>query len=455
MPKNATAASSRDLYSVSRLNAEVRAVLEGGFPLIWVEGEITGLSQPRSGHWYFGLKDAYAQVRCAMFRNRNLLARFRPQDGQQVVIRARVSFFEPRGEFQLVAEHMEPAGEGALRRAFETLKAKLEAEGLFDAARKKPLPAYPRRVGLVTSPTGAAIHDCLTVLRRRFPPLPVVVYPVPVQGEGAAAEIVQMLRIADARGDCDLLILTRGGGSPEDLAPFNDEALARTIAGLRTPLIAAIGHEIDFSIADFVADRRAPTPSAAAELASPDGAEVAARLSRIVGRLQGTVRGYARAARTRLDHLEHRLARSHPAVLLRQRAQRLDELELRHLRSMARRVEHARQRFVRIEGRLLLLAPSARIALSRANVRGALRRLAAATRATLADRRGRLATTAGRLDALSPLATLDRGYAIVRRAEDGRLVRSCDLAPPGARIDALLADGALRCRVEDCVPRRR
>jgi exodeoxyribonuclease VII large subunit len=281
------------------------------------------------------------------------------------------------------------------------------------------------------------------------------VYPVPVQGEGAAAEIVQMLRIADARGDCDLLILTRGGGSPEDLAPFNDEALARTIAGLRTPLIAAIGHEIDFSIADFVADRRAPTPSAAAELASPDGAEVAARLSRIVGRLQGTVRGYARAARTRLDHLEHRLARSHPAVLLRQRAQRLDELELRHLRSMARRVEHARQRFVRIEGRLLLLAPSARIALSRANVRGALRRLAAATRATLADRRGRLATTAGRLDALSPLATLDRGYAIVRRAEDGRLVRSCDLAPPGARIDALLADGALRCRVEDCVPRRR
>ena len=187
MPENDDAAPSRDLYSVSRLAAEVRAVLEGSFPLIWVEGEITGLSQPRSGHWYFGLKDAYAQVRCAMFRNRNLLARFRPADGQQVVIRARVSFFEPRGEFQLVAEHIEPAGEGALRRAFEVLKAKLDAAGLFDAARKKPLPPYPRRLGLVTSPSGAAIHDCLTVLRRRFPALPVVLYPVPVQGDGAAA----------------------------------------------------------------------------------------------------------------------------------------------------------------------------------------------------------------------------------------------------------------------------
>ena len=455
MLDNDAAVPSRDLYSVSRLNAEVRAVLEGSFPLVWVEGEITGLSQPRSGHWYFGLKDAFSQVRCAMFRNRNLLVRFRPADGQQVMIRARVSFFEARGEFQLVAEHIEPAGEGALRRAFEALKAKLDQEGLFDAARKQPLPAFPRRVGLVTSPSGAAIHDCLTVLRRRFPALPVVVYPVSVQGDGAAAEIAQMLRIADARADCDLLILTRGGGAPEDLAPFNDEALARTIAALRVPLIAAIGHEIDFTIADFVADRRAPTPSAAAELASPDGAELAARLRRVTARLRAAVRRLAGRERTRLDHLAHRLARSHPAALLRQRAQRLDALELRQRQEIARLIERHHQRLARAQGRLLLLAPSTRLALAGGRLAGAARRLGTAARAGLAARRGRLAATAGRLDALSPLATLDRGYAIVRRSDDGQVIRSCDLAPPGTSVEALLADGVLACRVETCAPRRR
>ena len=446
--------TNRDLYSVSRLTAEVRAVLEGSFPLVWVEGEITGLSQPRSGHWYFGLKDAYAQVRCAMFRNRNLLARFRPADGQQVLIRARVSFYEARGEFQLVAEHIEPAGEGALRRAFEALKAKLDQEGLFDAARKQPLPAFPRRVGLVTSPTGAAIHDCLTVLRRRLPGLPVVVYPVPVQGEGAAAEIADMLRIADARGECDLLILTRGGGSPEDLAPFNDEALARTIASLRTPLIAAIGHEIDFTIADFVADRRAPTPSAAAELATPDRADLATRLTGVVARLRRTLLHTADRARTRLDHLAHRLARSHPAARLRQRAQRLDELEVRQRRAIARLIERHRQRLTRARARLLLLTPANRLALARGRLADALRRLATTARNGLGARRGRLVATAGKLDALSPLATLDRGYAIVRRTADGRVVRACDLAPPGTAVEALLADGVLACRVESCRPRR-
>ena len=453
MPETDAAAPSRDLYSVSRLNAEVRSVLEGSFPLVWVEGEITGLSQPRSGHWYFGLKDAHAQVRCAMFRNRNLLVRFRPADGQQVVIRARVSFFEPRGEFQLVAEHVEPAGEGALRRAFDALKAKLDKEGLFDAARKQPLPAYPRRLGLVTSPTGAALHDCLTVLRRRFPSLAVVLYPVPVQGEGAAAEIAEMLRVADARGECDLLILTRGGGSPEDLAAFNDEGVARTIAGLRTPLIAAIGHEIDFTIADFVADRRAPTPSAAAELATPDGAELAGRVSRAAERLGGAIRRLAVARGTRLDHLAHRLSRGHPAALLRQRAQRLDELELRQHQAVARRMERGRQHLARVAGRLLLLSPASRFAPARARLVSALRRLGAATRASLFARRGRLAAAAGKLDTLSPLATLDRGYALVRRADDHRVVRCCALAPPGTRVEALVGDGVLACRVEACTPR--
>ena len=455
MPQDDPTQPARDLYSVSRLNAEVRAVLEGSFPVIWVEGEVTGLSQPRSGHWYFGLKDSFAQVRCAMFRNRNILARFRPADGQQVLIRARVSFFEARGEFQLVAEHIEPAGEGALRRAFEALKAKLEKEGLFDPARKKPLPAYPRRVGLVTSPTGAAIHDCLTVLRRRFPALPVVLYPVPVQGEGAAAEIAQMLRVADTRDECDLLILTRGGGSPEDLAPFNDEALARTIATLRTPLIAAIGHEIDFTIAEFVADRRAPTPSAAAELASPDGVELGARVERLAVRLRSGARRHAATARARLEHLVHRLRRSHPAAILRQRAQRVDDLDERQRRALARRLERQAARLAGARGRLQLLAPTTRLALARDRLAAAARALGRAARTAVGGRQSHLAATAGKLDALSPLATLDRGYAIVRRSDDGRLVRSCNLAPPGTAVEALLADGLLACRVEDCTPRQR
>lgn len=454
MPERDPIQPARDLYSVSRLNAEVRAVLEGSFPLIWVEGEITGLSQPRSGHWYFGLKDSFAQVRCAMFRNRNILVRFRPTEGQQVVIRARVSFFEARGEFQLIAEHIEPAGEGALHRAFEALKAKLEKEGLFDPARKRALPAHPRRVGIVTSPSGAAIHDCLTVLRRRFPALPVVVYPVPVQGEGAAIEITQMLRLADARGECDLLVLTRGGGSPEDLAPFNDEALARTIAGLRTPLIAAIGHETDVTIADFVADRRAPTPSAAAELASPDGAELGARLARLAARLRSGTLRQAAAALTRLEHLTHRLRRSHPAAILHQRAQRLDDLDSRQRHALARRLERHRERLARTQGRLRLLAPSTGLVRARDRLTGVARRLATAIVQSVTARRSHLAGTAGRLDALSPLATLDRGYAIVRRGEDGRVIRSCDLAPPGTAVEVLLADGVLACRVESCNPRQ-
>jgi exodeoxyribonuclease VII large subunit len=449
------AASGRDVWTVSRLNAEARAVLEGSFPLLWIEGEVSGMSQPRSGHWYFTLKDPFAQVRCAIFRNRNALLRFTPVDGQQVLVRARISFYEARGEFQLVVEHMEPSGEGALRRAYEVLKARLEKEGLFDAARKRPLPAHPRRLGIVTSPTGAAIHDVLTVLRRRFPGLPVVIYPVPVQGDGAAAAIAAMLRLADARGECDVLLLTRGGGSPEDLACFNDEALARAIAALRTPLVSAVGHEVDFTIADFVADRRAPTPSAAAELLSPDAEALRATLRRLSTRLRlAGVRGLA-LARTRLAHATHRLGQAHPAAVLRQRAQRIDDLEGRARLSLARRLEGQRARLARALGRLGLLSPSRRLALLGQQVTTAGRRLGAATRERLADRRHRLALASGALNALSPLATLERGFAVVRRADDGRIVRDCASAPPGTRVNALVADGVLDCRVAACTPRER
>ena len=270
-PESGLAAEPRrDIYSVSRLNREARGLLEAGLPSLWITGELSNLARPASGHWYFTLKDEDAQVRCAMFRQRTLAVRVAPRDGMQVLMRARVGLYEARGEFQLVVDHLEEAGEGELRRRFEALKQKLAAEGLFDAARKRVPPRFPARIGIVTSATGAALRDVLHVLRRRCPGVPVIVYAVPVQGAGAPREIAAMLELADRRREVEVLLLVRGGGSLEDLFAFNDESLARTIAGIGLPLITGIGHEIDFTIADFVADLRAPTPSAAAELAVPD-----------------------------------------------------------------------------------------------------------------------------------------------------------------------------------------
>lgn len=260
---------NREVFTVSQLNDEVRALLENQFPLIWVEGEISNLARPASGHLYFSLKDDAAQVRCAMFKMRNRLLDFQPENGQQVLLRTRVSLYPARGEFQLIVEHMEAAGDGALRRQFELLKRRLSEEGLFDPESKLPLPMVPERLGVITSPTGAAIRDILSVLKRRFPGIPVLIYPVPVQGAEAPAAIVKALRTAAARHECDLLIMARGGGSLEDLWAFNDEAVARAMHACPIPIVSGIGHEIDFTIADFVADQRAPTPSAAAELVSP------------------------------------------------------------------------------------------------------------------------------------------------------------------------------------------
>ncbi|MDE2196596.1 MAG: exodeoxyribonuclease VII large subunit, partial [Gammaproteobacteria bacterium] len=260
----------RQVFSVSRLNHEARALLEGGFPLLWVEGELSNLSRPASGHLYFSLKDAAAQVRCALFRNRATLLRCKPAEGMQVLVRARVSLYEPRGDFQLIVEHMEDAGHGALQRAFEQLRQKLAGEGLFDPAHKKPLPAMPGIIGVVTSPSGAALRDILSVIRRRQPSARVILYPAPVQGEGAGAKLAAMIRTASARAECDVLIIARGGGSLEDLWAFNEEAVARAIHACALPIISGVGHEIDFTIADFVADARAPTPTAAAELVTPD-----------------------------------------------------------------------------------------------------------------------------------------------------------------------------------------
>src|SRR6202161_3647645 len=324
----------RDIYSVSRLNREVRVLLERGFGSLWLEAEISNFAKPSSGHWYFSLKDAAAQVRCAMLRQRNMLCSFTARDGQKVLVRARIGLYEPRGEYQLLIDHMEDAGQGALKRQFEELSAKLAAEGLFASERKRALPMIPKRIGVITSSTGAAIRDILHVLARRFAAVPVLIYPVSVQGATAAAEIVAAVRLAGRRAECDVLILARGGGSLEDLWAFNDEALARAVIASPVPILSGIGHEIDFTIADFAADVRAPTPSAAAEIAVTDGAEWLTSLSRLTHRLQRGLLRRVEAQRERLRWLIGRAALVSPTARLSQQTQRLDELEQRMFRAL-------------------------------------------------------------------------------------------------------------------------
>lgn len=438
----------RDIFSISRLNTEIRSVLEGSFPLLWVEGEISNLSQPRSGHLYYSLKDAYAQVRCAMFRGRRNLLRFQPKNGDKVLIRARVSFYEARGDFQLIAEHMEPAGEGALQRAFEELKDSLGKEGLFEASRKLPLPQYPRRIGIITSPTGAAIHDILIVLKRRFPALPVRIFPSRVQGDGAEKELIQALRAADQDKDCDLLILTRGGGSLEDLSAFNDEGLARTISQLKTPLITAIGHEIDFTIADFVADRRAPTPSAAAELASQDGRALLSRIVDLKFQLLRRQRGTTQNSRTSLAHLFERLKRLHPRTQLEQYQQRLDGISVKGLRIIKQKIDWSTQRSDGLMRRLRAGSPAQRLRSLDREIYAIHSRLDRSMSQGLEKKHAGLHHQIDRLQGISPLATLARGYSILRTKDEKRVISDINTVVIGDQLVATVSNGDLSVKIE-------
>ncbi|HEY2782043.1 MAG TPA: exodeoxyribonuclease VII large subunit [Steroidobacteraceae bacterium] len=438
---------NRDIYSVSRLNREVRVLLERGFGSLWLEAEVSNLARPSSGHWYFSLKDATAQVRCCMFRQRNMLCAFAARDGQKVLVRARIGLYEPRGEFQLVIDHMEDAGLGALKRQFEELSAKLAAEGLFAPERKRALPMIPKRIGVITSPTGAAIRDILHVLARRFAAVPVLIYPVAVQGAAAAAEITAAMRAAGRRAECDVLILARGGGSLEDLWAFNDEALARAIVASPIPVISGIGHEIDFTIADFAADIRAPTPSAAAELAVPDGEEWRASLRRLAQRLQRGLRRRVEAQRERLRWLVGRAALVSPTARLAQQTQRLDDLEQRLSRALRQILADRRTLLGERRSRLWQLSPAARLRSAAARQAALYARLRAAALARLHLARERFSPLVRTLNAVSPLATLERGYAIVSRA-DGGILRNAADAPPGSLIEARLAQGKIRAKVE-------
>jgi exodeoxyribonuclease VII large subunit len=439
---------SRDIFTVSRLNREARAVIEGSFPLLWVEGEISNLAQPASGHIYFTLKDPAAQVRCAMFRAKRMLLGFAPVNGQQVLVRARVSLYEGRGEFQLNVEHMEPAGEGALRLQLERLKQKLAAEGLFDETLKRPLPAFPHQVGIVTSPTGAAIRDLLSILRRRFPGLPVLVYPSKVQGEGAVEELIAMLELANRRRECDVLVLARGGGPLEDLMAFNDERLARAIRRSAVPVVTGVGHEIDLSIADLAADRRAATPSAAAELISPSAIQVAQRLRGLEQRLDTAAGRMTSKLRQRLDTTLRHLRLLHPAAGVQRQQQAMDELERRIIEAMSRRTDRSRGRWQAAAGRLLSASPRRSVErLTSASL--ALRTRLMRAMPVLQQVRGqRLARAVQSLETLSPLATLSRGYAIVRLLPDGRVLTDAKVADAGSIVEAQLAKGRLICRVE-------
>ena len=482
----------RDIYTVSRLNREVRVLLERGFGLLWLEAEISNLAKPSSGHWYFSLKDAGAQVRCAMFRQRNLLCTFSAKDGQKVLVRARISLYEPRGEFQLVIDHMEDAGLGALKRQFEELSARLSLEGLFAADRKRLLPKLPTRIGIITSPTGAAVRDILHVLARRFPAVHVLIYPVLVQGAQAAADIVAALAMASRHRLCDVLILARGGGSLEDLWAFNDERLARAIVASPIPIVTGIGHEVDFTIADFAADVRAPTPSAAAELVVPDAQEWLEAFQRLGMRVQRCMQRGLEERRERLRWLMKRSASAGPSARLAQHAQRVDELEQCLLRALGRQLRGYREQLRWLSGRALLVSPAIRLAQQAArlqNLRQRLERtlkhilytrrsaldgrqsrlwqasptaqvrhtaarhaalfarLQAAGLANLRRSRERLIPLVRTLHAVSPLATLERGYAIVTR-EDGVILRDSADALPGTLIEARLTVGRVRARVE-------
>jgi len=435
----------REVLTVSQLNGRARVLLEDVFAQVWVEGEISNLSRPASGHIYFTLKDSQAQVRCALFRQNATRVRQALRDGLAVRVRGKVSLFEGRGDYQLIVDNLEPAGDGALRLAFEALKEKLTAEGLFAIERKKPLPAHPRRIGIISSPTGAVIRDIISVFRRRAPQIALILIPSAVQGREACEQVVRALELADRQG-FDALILARGGGSLEDLWCFNEEAVARAVAACVTPIVSAVGHETDVSISDFVADVRAPTPSAAAELLAPDASELQLRLSSLHRRLLLRMQDRLNRERMRLDGFSKRLR--HPGERLRQQAQRLDDLDMRLRRAFERQLSARHERFARLDARLTAQHPGRTLALLQQRLSNIAERLPRAMRESLKQRNLQLQSQAQTLHAISPLATLGRGYSILLD-DRGHAIHSAAQTRPGQRLKAKLGEGELEVRVED------
>ncbi len=436
-----SASMQRNIITVSQLNRETGQLLAEHFLSVLVEGELSNTTQPSSGHLYFTLKDANAQVRCAMFRTQQRRLTFKPENGKQVIVKAQVSLYEPRGDYQLIVEHIEEAGDGALRKAFDALKLKLSEQGLFDAVGKKSLPVLPRAIGVITSPSGAAIRDILTVLQRRFAAIPVLVYPVAVQGDNAKYEIAGAIASANRHKQCDVIILGRGGGSLEDLWAFNEELVARAIYASEIPIISAVGHETDFTIADFVADLRAATPSAAAEHASPDQQQWLSRFVYLESRLQQQLQRKLNQKQQTLDWLSQRLQQQHPGQKLARNTRRMDELEVRLKRAMHAKLRHMTGIVEAKTARLWQYNPAITIGSYKQQQDYLTRRLLAATSHKLEQLGQRLMNSSQTLHAVSPLATLNRGYALALDPSSGGIIRSVEQLNVGDMVQTRLAQG--------------
>jgi exodeoxyribonuclease VII large subunit len=406
MINNLKSNSENVIYSVSELNQMVQTLLEDAFLPVWIEGEVSNFASPHSGHWYFSLKDSNAQIRCALFQGRHRYKNLQLKDGMQVLVCAKISLYPARGEFQLIVNYLELAGEGALRKAFEKLKAQLAAEGLFDAVHKKTLPKFPKTVGVITSETGAALHDICAVLKKRFAAIAIIIYPCLVQGKTAATQLVQQIQRANQRQECELLILARGGGSLEDLWPFNEENVARAIFQSHLPLISAIGHETDFTIADFVADCRAATPSMAAQLASPDKQEQQQLLAKTAQRLVKFMQYLLNSHQQQLENLGKRLR--HPRQRLQDNLQRLDDITQRLTLTMKTQLQIRQQKL---------------LSLSRT------------------------------LHAVSPLASLARGYAVIKNVKTKQIIRTMEEVNIGDQVLAEITNGKLLCQIKDKLPK--
>ena len=433
------------IWTVSALNFEVKTLLSRGLGTLWIEGEISNFARPASGHWYFTLKDDKAQCRAAMFRGRNSRVGFQPANGQKVLLRAQVTLYEARGEYQLIVDHLEDAGVGELMRRYEQLKAQLAQEGLFDSALKKPLPAHPRKIALVTSATGAAIRDVLSVIARRAPHIPIVVFPTPVQGENAAGQIRQALQRVLDYGECDVVLLVRGGGSLEDLWSFNDEALARDIVAYPLPLVTGVGHEVDFTIADFVADLRAPTPSVAAESITPDINELMQSIDDRVARLLGQVEWRLGKARERLGYLQKALDQQHPTRQFAQSKLLLEHAYASILRQQRAMLVEQGHRLRLCQSTLAQHHPGVKIAQLREHLARLLENHQAAMRQKLLLAHHQLSLQGRSLDTLSPLKTLARGFAAVNKGE--KLVTSVKQLASGDAVSIRLADGAAEAKI--------
>lgn len=434
----------KTLLSVSQLNRRAKQLLETHFAFVWVSGEISNLAKPSSGHWYFSLKDNAAQVRCAMFKNANQRLRWTPESGQQVSIRARVSLYEGRGEYQLIVEHMEMAGDGQLQQQYERLKAALSDEGLFDESYKKNLPIYPRHIGIITSPTGAAVHDILSVLRRRYPIAPISIFPVSVQGNNSAPEIINAIKKANKLDRCDVIILSRGGGSIEDLWAFNDEALARTIFASNIPIISAVGHEVDFTIADFVADIRAPTPSVSAEMATPDQHELAQFFDRYQSRLLRSFQQSIQSRTDRIHFLNKRLR--HPGERIQRQQQQLDHFQQRLVSAIHSQTRQQQNTLQQTKQKLFSQHPQGKLEKQKSKLENLSFLLKKSVKQSVKNKRQELIKKASVLQAISPLTVLSRGYSITRQ-HHGDVIKNTQRVSIGDEISTRFSQGSITSTV--------